>query len=258
MDFHPMGSFPSSTVPLVFLHAFPMDHRLWLPVAQQLTDWPLLLADLPGFGASPLIEPNLSVAAEELWAGLDRLGVDRAVLVGLSMGGYLAMAALRHSPQRIAGLVLADTKDTLDPPEASAARLAMAKRVEASQSVAELQPMALALLSWQTRRQRPELVAMVQNWISQLSPEAVAWAQQAMASRLSSETLLAQPHAWPALVVVGEHDRQSPVAAAQAMAGRLACPLVIVPGAAHLTALEAPAVVAAALADFQRQVVTLG
>ena len=107
---HESGAGPD----VVLLHAFPVDATLWTPQRIALADagFRVITPDLPGFGGSALPDatPSLDVMADEVAGLLDLLGVREAVVGGLSMGGYVAMAMLRRHPERVSRLVLADTK----------------------------------------------------------------------------------------------------------------------------------------------------
>src|SRR3954469_15908446 len=118
--------------PLVLLHAFPLSSAMWLAQREGLANgWRVITPDLRGFGGSPMAddEPSLDVAADDVAALLDGLGLDRVVLGGLSMGGYVAMAFLRRHADRVGGLVLADTKAGADSPEGRANRERIAAAV---------------------------------------------------------------------------------------------------------------------------------
>lgn len=240
---------PGTGLPLVLLHAFPLDSRMWADVAA-LVDGPVLAVDLPGLGAAQgvaLPEPSLEAAADAVAAALAEAGHAHAVVAGLSMGGYVALALLERHPALVAGLGLLDTKATADTDEARANRLRVADVVESTGTVDEVLPMATALLG-SASRERPELVARLEALIGAQPPAGVAWSQRAMAARPDRTGLLAAYPA-PALVLVGEEDQPTPVAAARDMAQALGVEAVVVPGAGHLTAVEAPSAVAAALAD---------
>lgn len=233
---------------LVLLHAFPLDSSMWsVPGA--------VTPDQRGFGSAPLGDapPSLDVAADDVAALLDERGLDRVVLGGLSMGGYVAMAFLRRHPARVGALVLADTKMTADPPAAAANRERLAAAVEAAGSSALLVDELLPkLVGATTRSTRPDVVSRVRAMVETAPPAGVAWAQRAMAARPDSAETLAAVEV-PTLVVVGEEDALSPVADAEAMAATIpGARLAVLPGAGHLTAMEDPEAFAAVLADFRQ------
>jgi pimeloyl-ACP methyl ester carboxylesterase len=247
---------------VVLLHAFPMDATLWAPQRGALAErgFRVITPDLPGFGGSPLSEraPDLDVMADEVADLMAGLGVDEAVVGGLSMGGYVAMAMLRRHRARVSALLLADTRAGADSPEAAANREAVARSVQAAGSTAQLAEMMLPqLLGTTTLRLRPEVVATVGRWIRAQPPAAVAWAQRAMARRPDSTATLAD-FGGPTLVLHGSEDTLSPAAEAEAMAaatrrGGSPTTVVQVPAAGHLTAVEDPGAVTAALLDWLPQ-----
>lgn len=253
-------------LPLVLLHAFPLDHRMWLDVTDLLPGDPTVLApDLPGFGASPAGEdvaqglgapagtPSLDVAADAVAAVLRAAGVDRAVVAGLSMGGYVTLALLERHPDLVAGLGLIDTRSTPDDDAARARRLDVAETVLAQMRVDAVFGMRTAVLGATNRVARPDLVDRVEGWIRDQGPAAVAWAQRAMAARPDRTAVLAG-FAGPAAVVVGEEDELAPPAAAQHMVDVLSdVELTVVPRAGHLTSNESPEPVAAALGGLLRR-----
>jgi pimeloyl-ACP methyl ester carboxylesterase len=233
-------------LPLVLLHAFPMDSRMWSGVRAPLAShFRVITPDQRGLGRSPLPEtprePSLDDAALDVVALLDRLELDRVVLGGCSMGGYLAMAILRRAPERIGGLVLIDTKATADTPEAAQIRLDVAARAETEGVAGWLADGNLPnLLSEHTRTERPEIVERVRELIETQPPAGVAWAARAMRARPDSTDVLRGADV-PALVIVGEQDAITPVDAAKAMVDALPrATLVVLPGAGHLTPLEDP------------------
>lgn len=238
-------------LPLVLLHAFPLSSAMWSPGL--LTDRCRVIApDQRGFGASPLgdDEPDLDRCADDVVALLDRLGLDRVVLGGLSMGGYVAMALLRRHAERVRALVLADTKAAADPASARDNRLRVAAEVEQRGSAVLVEQVLPALLGETSTRTRPDVVARVRGLVEQAPPSAAAWAQRAMAARPASFDVLAGVDV-PALVVVGDEDALSPVDDAREMADALPHGrLVVLEGAGHLTAVEDPAAFWGAVRSF--------
>lgn len=217
----------------------------------------LITPDQRGLGRTrlPYTErgPSLEDAARDVLALLDKLELDRVVLGGCSMGGYLAMAVLRAAPERVAGLVLIDTKSSADTAEAKGNRLAMAERVEAEGAGDWLADALLpALLGETTRDRRPEVVATVRELIETQPASGVAWAQRAMAARPDSTATLRAAEV-PGLVVVGEEDTLTPRAEADTMVDALQnAQFVSIPGAGHLPSLEDPAALGKAIVDWLR------
>lgn len=239
-------------LPLVLLHAFPLDARMWDAAGALVpAPRPVYAVDLPGSPGHTvdLPEPSLDACADLVAAALADVGITRAVVAGLSMGGYTALALAERHPSLVAGLGLLDTKAVADTPQAAANRLARAGRLEASGSVAEVLPDVDVLLGETSRAARPDVRDLVVGWIAEQVPAGLAWQQRAMAARPDRTDVL-RAYRGPVMVVVGDEDAPTPVAQAEAMAAAAGgAPLVVVRGAGHLTAVEDPAAVAAALAD---------
>jgi len=239
-----------TAAPLVLLHAFPLDAAMWRGVIAELDlDSPLVVPDLPGLGSAavPDGEPSLAVSADLVAAALDAAGHRRAVLAGVSMGGYVAMEFARRHRGRLAALALIDTKAEADGEAALANRERVAREVTGEQGSAVLLPMLEALLGATTLAQRPEVVAAVRAALLEARPDGVAWSQRAMARRGDSFELLRSLDV-PVAVVVGAEDTLTPVEAARAMAEALPdAVLTVLPSAGHLAAIETPRAVAQAL-----------
>lgn len=240
--------------PLVLLHAFPFSRQMWrLQYEGLTTQLHLVTPDLPGFGESPLSQepPGVGVMAQGVLDTLDRLGLERVVLGGLSMGGYVAMEILRRRPAVVQGLVLADTKASPDAPAGAENRLRMAELLEQSRSPRVLTHDVLpTLVGETTREEHPETVAWLREIVEETDPLAAAWAQRAMAARPDSFETLRQVRV-PTLVVVGEEDRLTPPAEAESMAEAVpGAQLAVFDGVGHLSAAEAPDAFNARVTDF--------
>lgn len=253
-------------LPLVLLHGFPVDHRMWLDVTDLLPGERTVLApDLPGFGVSPsgpdvaiavgadAQVPSVDVMADGVVAALRAVGVTRAVVAGLSMGGYVALSILDRHPELVAGIGLLDTRATADDDAAVARRRAVADTVEAEQRIDAVLGMRTSVLGRSSRVARPDLAERMEGWIRDQGPSGVAWAQRAMAVRPDRSHLL-PAYAGPSLVVVGDEDELSPVDVARTMADALAdCELCVVPRAGHMTSNENPQPVASGLSRLLRR-----
>ena len=239
--------------PLVLLHAFPLSSGMWQEQRDLLgRHCRILTPDQRGFGSSPpgADAPSLTACADDVVALLDRLGLERVVLGGLSMGGYVAMELLRRAPERVEGLVLADTKAQADTAEQREGRLRTAESAEREGTGELAEQMLPALLGRTSLEHRPAVAERVRALVARTPATAVAWASRAMAARPDSFEVL-RATGVPALVVVGDEDVLSPVAQAQEMADALPdSRLLVVPGAGHLTALEDPEAFARGVSAF--------
>lgn len=236
------------TPPLVLLHAFPLDSRMFDGVRPALAGRTRLLTpDLRGFGGGPPLDPavtpGLSVLADDVLTELDAAGIERAVVGGVSMGGYLALDLLRRHPDRVAGLVLVDTRSGADDDAALDRRRGAAERADRGEIAAGPDAVAPLLAPGTSDLIRADLAAIA----GAVPAPTIAWGQRAMAARPDSTGVLAAATV-PVLVVVGELDAVTPPAVARDMAA--AAPeaeLVELAGVGHLSPAEDPAAFADAL-----------
>ena len=251
---------------VMLLHAFPCDHRMWDNQVEPVlaAGWRVLVPDLPGFGASELPsegKPHLGEVVERLVAASMDRGVDRLVLAGLSVGGYLAMEWLRRYPEMLAGVGLFDTKATSDSADARGNRVAMAEAIDADPAgCADLlrERVLPVILGTTSHESRPDVLAQVTQWMRIADPMTVAWYQRAMADRPDSVETLSGVDV-PALVLWGDEDQMSPIAEQQIMLDALRdARSAAIPGAGHLSAIEQPELVARELVDFLTRVQRAG
>ncbi|MDB4932327.1 MAG: alpha/beta hydrolase fold protein [Myxococcaceae bacterium] len=235
--------------PWVLLHSFPVDRRMWAAQCAALAaDGHRALAlDLPGFGGAPRMAndpPSLDGYADAVLAALDALGLDRVTLVGLSLGGYVALRVAARAPGRLAGLVLADTRAAADGPEARAGRVLNLGLVRSRGPSALIEKMLPHLLG----ADAPEAVrAALRGWAGEQSAGGVSDALLAMRDRGDATPVLATI-ACPTLLLVGSQDTITPPAEHAAMAAAIAGSRVeVVEGAGHLSNLERPEAFNAAL-----------
>ncbi len=227
-------------IPVVFLHAFPLNADMWKGQLQALGDRPTLAPHFPGFGGRAPGSADLAAFARAVLEDMDAAGIPRAVVVGLSMGGYTAFRLQAIAPERVAGLVLADTRAGADDEAGRAKRTTQAERARREGLGWLADTMLPGLLGETTRRERPDVVAAVGSLIAQADAEGVARALEAMRGRPDSSADLPKIRV-PVLVLVGEEDTLTPVAESRRIVeGVPEGQLVIVPGAGHLTNLEAP------------------
>jgi len=235
---------------VMLLHAFPLSGAMWGPQVEALRGrYRLIVPDLRGFGLSdaPPGPYSMEQQADDAVALLDQLGVERAALCGLSMGGYIALAIMRAYPGRVAALALCDTRAGADSEEGRAGREANARLAE------ERGPAAIAdkLIPGLVAPAAPEeLRAELRALIAANSADGIAGALRGMAQRPDSAPGLAAIGV-PTLVVVGTEDGLTPPAEAQALHAAIGgSRLVEIAGAGHLSNMERPAEFSAALGAF--------
>ena len=238
---------------VVLLHGFPFDRSMWRGQSEVLSATCRVIApDLRGLGETPLGGETVTMGgmAEDVAALLDTLGVERAVLGGLSMGGYVAFEFLRRFPRRVRALVLSDTRPQADTEEARRTREENAQRVLRDGMGPLVDSMLPKLLSDGTREGSPDVVERVRAMMLGIRPEGAAAALRAMAVRRDQTDLLPSVDV-PTLIVVGAEDSITPPAEAEAMAAKIkGARLVRLEGAAHLSNVERPEEFNRALADF--------
>lgn len=212
----------------------------------------VITPDLRGFGGSRLgeDEPSLDLMADDVARLLDEEGIDRAVVGGLSMGGYVTMAFCRRHPDRVLGVILADTKAGADPPAARDNRERIAQAVLSGGSEVLVTEVLPALIGRTTRERRAMVFGRVKGLVQSAPPGAVAWAQRAMAARPDSFETLSGLKV-PLLIIVGDEDELSPPSDAEAMAQAVPEGKVeIIPKAGHLSAVEQPEAFNTAVIEF--------
>ena len=225
--------------PVMLLHAFPLNAVMWEPQRAALSSHRTLTPNFPGFGGSPAATSELDEFAQVGIDAMDVANIDRAVVVGLSMGGYVAFRLHALAPERISGLVLADTKAGADDETGRTRRAIQAERAR-QEGVGWLEELVPALLGETSRHNKPEVLGAVRAMLSQADPEGVARALEAMGARPDSTPYLGEIQV-PVLVLVGEEDTLTPVDEARKIVeGVPDSQLVVIPCAGHLSNLESP------------------
>jgi len=240
------------------VHGYPFDHTLWQPQMEVLSDIAQVIApDLRGFGQSDAPEGvyTMEAYADDLVALLDTVKIERAVVCGLSMGGYIALAVWKKYASRVRGLILVDTRAGADAPAARQGRLDTVEQVRQHGSKPAADAMLPRLLTEATRQSRPDLVELVRALMLRQSPGGIIGAQLGMAERPDSTPILPTINV-PTLAVFGDQDVITPaetegrsLAAAIPGAG-----LVIIPKAGHVASLEQPEVFNVAIREFLARV----
>ena len=228
--------------PVLLIHGFPLCRRMWHPQLHKLSiaGYRVIAPDLRGFGESDAPDGpySMDLFADDTVALLDHLGIDRAVIGGMSMGGYVLFNLLERYPERILGALFITTRATPDDDAAKARRLelATALRIHGPQVVAD--PFVSLLFAPGAERERPKLVEEVYRWMVANVSRGLAGGLLAMRERKDYTPLLGTFRV-PALAIGAELDQAAPPATSTVIAAGIpGCRLSIIPGAGHLANLE--------------------
>jgi 3-oxoadipate enol-lactonase len=241
-------------IPLLLVHGFPLDHSMWSGQFEALSNVCRVIApDLRGFGTSDVIPgvATMQQMADDLAGLLDALAIREPVaFCGLSMGGYVAWQfALRHR-QRLAKLILCDTRAMADTPEVAAGRLKTAERVLQEGPGVVADAMLPKLFAPNTAKDQPQIVEATRQVMLRTKPAGIAAALHGLAQRPDVTEQLPKIDL-PALVICGEHDAISPAAEMEHFAAKMPkAKFVKIADAGHMAPLEAPQAVNAAIREF--------
>ncbi|GMA31512.1 alpha/beta fold hydrolase [Litorihabitans aurantiacus] len=245
---------------IVLLHAFPLASRIFRRLVPLLTAWHVLAVDLPGLGASevPEVEPSMDEVAARVLATMDAADVEAATLLGVSTGGYAALAVAALAPARVRALVLGSTSTGVGAPDDPAQRREVAGRLRATGTIEPVTDSVDEALGATARTEQPELVTEVAEMIAGTSPRGAAWMADAIASRPPrADTLRGFDGA--VLILFGEEDVATPPdrelpAMLEARRGHERTRAARLPRTGHLTVLEQPVMVAGELGWVRDQV----
>jgi 3-oxoadipate enol-lactonase len=241
-----------SGLPVVFLHAFPLNRTMWDPQVTALVGESRCIAiDYRGLGESKGGEPySMDRYADDVAGVLDTLHIARAVVIGLSMGGYVAFALWRRHRDRVRALVLADTRATADTPETIARRRELIEIARAQGSTAVANAQITGLVGKTTREKRPDIYDAMHRMIAQAPVAGIIGATEALMSRPDSTETCATIDV-PTLVVVGDEDVLTPPRDAARLADAIrGSRLEVLQGAGHLSNVERPAAFNTVVSEF--------
>jgi 3-oxoadipate enol-lactonase len=239
--------------PIVLVHGYPFNRTMWNEQVAALSDnYRVIRLDLRGHGESESSEgpSTMNLMANDIASLLDQLGVSRAVIGGLSMGGYVTLAFYQLFPSRVDKLVLADTRAQADTEENKKVRAEQAQKILAEGMAGIVDTMLPKMLAPETVSKRPEVVKRVRDMMLQTKPEGAAAALLGMAQREDQTARLADIRV-PTLILVGREDAITPVADSEKMHGAIAgSQLNIIENAGHVSNIEQPERFNRALSDF--------
>ncbi|HKS08917.1 MAG TPA: alpha/beta fold hydrolase [Pyrinomonadaceae bacterium] len=228
-------------LPVVLLHGYPFNRTLWNEQTSALSNsYRVITPDLRGHGESDASPgaATMNRMAQDVAALLDHLEISRAVVGGLSMGGYVALAFYKQFRSRVRALVLADTRAQADTEEGKQTRHQQAEKALAEGMAGIADSMLPKLLTPETVSKRPEVVKRVRDMMLKTKPEGAAGALLGMAERDDQTSLLSQISC-PTLILVGQEDQITPVKDSEKMHREIAgSRLVVIENAAHVSNLE--------------------
>ena len=258
MHTHPSGKLQlaheetGDGLPVVLLHPFPLDHSYWAPQLTAFVDHCRMIApDMRGFGGTPAIAPyNVDRYADDVVALLDQLSIDRAVIGGCSIGGYITLALWRRHRDRVRGLMLFDTRaraDNADERLKRAGQVDFAREHGAGAVADVMVPMVLGAT---TLERHPEIADRARQIMGRATVDGIIGAVEAMMHRPDSTALLPTIDV-PTLIVCGAEDTAAPPDESRLMHDRIpGSVLEIIEGAGHLSSLERPAAVNHVIREF--------
>lgn len=238
-------------MPLVLLHGFCEDATLWSPLLPAWPGIPVVMMDFPGFGASDQPhEPTVAAYADAVVQALDALQIDRCVLLGHSLGGYVALEFAAQYAERLAGFGLVHSHPYADTEERKTARqrgIEMLQSGKRDLYVSQLFPNLFAPAFVQAH---PEVLAAVIEQGKKQSPAGITAALQAMMNRRDHQDTL-RAALCPVLFLLGETDGLVPLDTAWKSAMLpTAAQVEVLPGVAHMGMYEAPETCAERVATF--------
>ncbi|MFG3140017.1 alpha/beta fold hydrolase [Streptomyces sp. NPDC048211] len=239
-DLGPAGEKP----PVVLVHGHPFNRTMWQPQTEALVTagYRVVVPDLRGYGDSGIVPGRTLLAdfAGDIAALLEHLGIARAVVGGVSMGGQIAMEFHRAHPDRVAALVLSDTSPVAETPDGKAFRNRLADRLLAEGMGGYADEVIDKMLAPYNVTGLPDVAARVLRMMRNTSPEGAAAALRGRAERPDYRDSLAGADV-PVLVLVGADDVYTPVPEARLLHGLIpGAELVVIEGAGHLPGVERP------------------
>ncbi|HUR62638.1 MAG TPA: alpha/beta fold hydrolase [Candidatus Thermoplasmatota archaeon] len=235
---------PATGFPIVLLHGFPFDGRMWQGTAKALSEagYKVVVPDLRGHGKSPVAaSARMEEMARDVSALLESLGVRKAVVLGFSMGGYVALQMMARDPEVVRLAVLVDTRAEADTAAGKEGRAELAAKVKETGMQAVVDAMLPKLLHPDTPAKRPGVANLLQEMMLEQPPAGAIAAIQGMAERPDMKGKL-RFYQLPALVMVGEGDQVTPMESASSLAQAISySQYEIVSGAGHAMPLEQPA-----------------
>ncbi len=232
-----------AALPIIFIHGFPFSHKMWdAQVAALNTRYRTIAYDVRGLGESSMGDGQYTIEGhvDDLLAVMDHFGVAKAVIAGLSMGGYITLRALERNPERFHAAILCNTRSETDGNDAKIMRARTMAAVKSRGSSWFADDFIKKVFAESSFTRVPDAVEHIRTTIARTPPLAIAGTLLALAAR-SDTTAALENIKVPTLIIVGEHDVTTPPDASRAMHAKIpGSELHIIPHAAHMSVLENP------------------
>ncbi|HKJ68475.1 MAG TPA: alpha/beta hydrolase [bacterium] len=229
--------------PVVLIHGFPFDHHLWDHQVNILSQTNrVIVPDLRGFGESDHPDEiyTMTQYAADIIALLDLLQIEKAVMAGLSMGGYVALAIADQFPERMDGLILSNTRSAKDTAAVRQNRYNTIEKINYDGTEFLIEEMIQKVLSKKTLKEKPEVVEFVEKMMRRQDAVGIKGALAGMAQR-KDRTFILNALQVPVIVINGKKDSLISVIEAKRMARELSMGhLEVIPASGHLSNLVQP------------------
>mgnify|MGYP006192913765 FL=1 len=231
------------TIPIIFLHGYPFDKTMWQGQLEFLkSSYRLIPCDIRGFGKSTDEESALSIDlfAEDLIQFMDKLSIEKAIICGLSMGGFIALNAIQKFPDRFEALILCDTQCIADTPEVKEKRYKIIEEIESDGATNFNEGFIKSVFHNDSLTNEKELVEQLRNVVFSNSKQIIKQGLIALAERSETCSNLSEI-AIPTLIICGREDEVTPLAQSEFMNAAIkGSKLQVIDNAGHVSNLEQP------------------
>jgi 3-oxoadipate enol-lactonase len=231
------------SIPIIFLHGFPFDKTMWKGQLEFLKDsYRIIACDIRGFGKSTDEESPLSINmfADDLIAFMDALGIDKAIMCGLSMGGYIALNAQKRFPSHFEALILCDTQCITDTIEVKEKRMKIVEEIESNGADSFNEGFIQSVFHKDTLSTHEELVDTLRSVVFSNSDQIITMGLIALAQRSETCSTLNEITI-PTLIMCGREDAVTPLAQSEYMNANIKESILkVIDNAGHVSNLEQP------------------
>ncbi len=231
----------SDRLPIIFIHGFPFCSEMWKPQVNAMSSFYYCITyDVRGLGKSDVGDGQYTIDffVDDLFALMDYLKIQKAILCGLSMGGYIAQRAIQRNPERVTGLILCNTKSEADTNQAKINRSNAIKLIKTEGIPAFAENFLKQIFSDFTYAHNPQAVELIRQIIYNTSPLGMCGVQLALACRIDTSDLLSTLQI-PVLLIAGQYDSFAPPVVMEEMSKKISnSEYHILPHSAHMSNLE--------------------